>query len=145
MQRTSRRPNAIAATRQNRVSTLNQTKRIICHLLAAGSASHCSGGEPDGQSAPARQNGITFLLAARSQDDPTRCVISAQVRTAERHLRRPVAAVRLDAVADEGRHGHAAVLDLGLPVPRDRLLVVEAVEQPSRRRRSGASRSRSWG
>ena len=35
-----------------RVSTLNQTKRIICHLLAAGSASHCSGGEPDGQSAP---------------------------------------------------------------------------------------------
>ena len=54
------------------------------------------------------------------------------VGAAERHLRRPVAAVRLDAVADEGRHGHAAVLDLGLPVPRDRLLVVEAVERAAR-------------
>ena len=44
----------------------------------------------------------------------------------------PVAAVRLHFCSDEGRHGHAAVLDLRLPVPRDRLLVVEAVERARR-------------
>ena len=40
---------------------------------------------------------------------------------------REVEAVRLHAVADERRHGHATVLDLGVPEPTDGLLEVASI------------------
>ena len=118
----------------------------ICSLPSVGSASHCSSGVPalwmsweEGRrrvSAPTPADGRHRPHAHLSSWRVRRISRRARSRLVgeprERQLERHVEVIRLDAVADERGHRHAAVLDLRVPQESDGRLLARAPEVHAR-------------